>query len=306
MECVVKSPTVVAIGNFDGIHRGHQQVLSPVLRQTEGIKTVLTFDPHPRQFFSQQTYPLLTPLAEKTLILQEMGIDQVIALPFTAALAGQSASEFMDTILRERLQAQMVSVGWDFCFGAQRSGNAQVLREWGHTHGIPIHVVPEMTWHGQSLRSSRIRQVLQEGNVEQAQQWLGRRYALIGVVVPGSQRGRVIGFPTANLQVPPEKFLPSDGVYAGWVDLADEQGLPAVLNIGVRPTVETQGARTVEVHLLDWQGSLYGQELRMQLVSFLRPEQRFPSLEALQAQLGRDCAQARQILATVTPRQLVS
>ncbi|MEN9266520.1 MAG: riboflavin biosynthesis protein RibF, partial [Thermostichales cyanobacterium BF4_bins_65] len=207
-----------------------------------------------------------------------------------------SAREFLQ-LLEHHLHPQGVSVGWDFCFGSQRSGNAQVLRLWGQKQGIPIHVVPEMTWHGQQLRSSRIRQALAEGNVEHAADLLGRPYTLIGTVVAGSRRGQQLGFPTANLQLPPEKLLPRDGVYAGWVRGLSQLPLAAVLNIGVRPTVEIQGSRTVEVHLLDWQGCLYGQVLRVGLVAFLRPEQRFPSLHALQRQIQQDCDQARQLLA---------
>jgi len=289
------TPTLLAIGNFDGVHRGHQQVLQPILQGTAGIKTVLTFDPHPRQVFSRQPYPLLTPLAEKIQILTRLGIEQVVVLPFTPELAQATASQFLQQVLQQRLQPLGVSVGWDFCFGSQRSGNAQVLRAWGQEQGIPIHVVPEMTWHGHQLRSSRIRHALAEGNVQHGADLLGRAYTLVGTVVAGSQRGRQLGFPTANLELPPEKFLPRDGVYAGWVTgLGSPQA--AVLNIGVRPTVELQGSRTVEVHLLDWQGSLYGQTLEVSLEAFLRPEQRFPSLHALQKQLHHDCELARRLL----------
>jgi len=289
------TPTLLAIGNFDGVHRGHQQVLQPVIQGSLGIKTVLTFDPHPRQVFSRQPYPLLTPLAEKIQILTGLGLEQVVVLPFTLEFAQASAGQFLQEVLQQGLQPVGVSVGWDFCFGSQRSGTVQVLRAWGQTQGIPIHVVPEMTWHGHQLRSSRIRHALAEGNVDHAADLLGRPYRLIGTVVAGSQRGRQIGFPTANVDLPPDKLLPRDGVYGGWVlGLGAPQA--AVLNIGVRPTVAVQGSRTVEVHLLDWQGSLYGQFLQVDLAGFLRPEQRFPSLHALQKQLHQDCEQARHLL----------
>jgi len=306
-----KSPTLVALGNFDGVHRGHQQVIQPVLSAalaTPNVShtTVVTFRPHPQEFFTGQRRPLLTPLDEKAAYLSKLGVEQLVLLPFDRVLADLTPEQFVETILVQHLQARQVSVGEDFCFGRKRSGTAADLRAIAAPFNIQVQIVPLHTADGERISSSAIRQALQEGNLSKGNQLLGRPYSLVGQVVQGQQLGRTIGFPTANLKLPAEKFLPRQGVYCVWVYLSGSshpaesshspQPLPGVMNLGYRPTVDGV-QQTIEVHLLDWSGDLYGQTLTVNLAEFLRPEQKFASLEDLKAQIQADAATARSILA---------
>jgi len=291
----VKTPTFVALGNFDGVHRGHQQVIQPILGKVHA--TVVTFHPHPQEFFTGQRRPLLTPLDEKATYLQRLGVEQLVLLPFNQVLASFTPEEFVLEILVKQLQARQVSVGQDFCFGRQRSGTTADLRTIASRYGVTVEIAPLYTHQGERISSSAIRQALQTGNLPYANHLLGRLYTLIGSVVKGNQLGRTIGFPTANLKLPPEKFLPRQGVYSVWVQRQhqDAKPLPAVMNIGNRPTVDgTQ--QTIEVHLLDWSGDLYGEELQVRLEGFLRPEQKFASLDDLKAQIQADSDMARSRL----------
>jgi riboflavin kinase/FMN adenylyltransferase len=289
----ILTPTAIALGNFDGVHRGHLEVLEPILKsqETGWYKTVATFDPHPQEFFTGQTRQLLTPKAEKAAVLKQLGIDQTILLPFDRALSLLSPQEFVSEILDCKLQAKLVSVGADFCFGKGRSGNARDLAEIASKYQIQSHIAT-LAMAGESrISSSGIRAALLAGNLQVANDLLGRNYAIVGRVIEGQKIGRSIGFPTANLSYPAEKFLPRLGVYCVWVDTSQER-LRGVMNIGKRPTVG--GVNTnVEVHLLDWQGDLYGQELTIHLLIFLRSEQKFPSLDALTSQIQKDCDTAR-------------
>lgn len=291
----VKTPTFVALGNFDGVHRGHQQVIQPILGKSHA--TVVTFYPHPQEFFTGQRRPLLTPIDEKAGYLQQLGVEQLVLLPFNQVLASLTPEEFVAEILVAQLHARQVSVGQDFCFGRQRSGTTTDLRTIAFRYGIAVQIAPLYTHEGERISSSAIRQALQIGNLPYANHLLGRPYTLMGSVVQGQQMGRTIGFPTANLKLPPEKFLPRQGVYSVWVQRQhqDTEPLPAVMNIGNRPTVDgTQ--QTIEVHLLDWSGDLYGEELRVCLEGFLRSEQKFASLDDLKTQIQADCDTARSRL----------
>ena len=298
----VLTPTAVALGNFDGVHRGHRQVIQPVLNSSElAYPTVVTFNPHPQEFFSGQPRALLTPLDEKVLQLKGMGIRQLVLLPFDRELADLSPQAFVKEILVRRLQAQQISVGVDFRFGRQRTGTAADLQAIAATFGITVTPVPLCTCADERISSSNIREALQTGDLNRANRLLGRSYTLVGQVASGQQLGRTIGFPTANLQLPPEKFVPQHGVYAVRVHSPTLSHLHSphlgVMNIGHRPTLNGI-SRTVEVHLLDWDGDLYGQTLIVSLEHFLRPEQKFASLEALKTQIQADCLTARSLLAT--------
>ncbi len=261
--------------------------------------TVVTFHPHPQQFFSGQQRTLLTPLDEKVRYLQALGVEQLVLLPFDGALAAMSPEQFVDRVLLKQLQARQISVGQDFCFGRNRAGTTAVLQAIAATYGISVQIAPLFTQEGQRVSSSAIRQALEKGDVRQANRLLGRAYTLVGEVVQGQQMGRTLGFPTANLHLPPEKFLPRQGVYSVWVSGVDSSPdtapLPGVMNIGNRPTVNGM-AQTIEVHLLGWTGDLYGKVLTVSLDTFLRPEQKFESLDALKAQIQADCVQARSLL----------
>ncbi len=291
----VQTPTAVAIGNFDGIHLGHQRVLAPILNSAQGIKTVLTFHPHPQAVLTGQSRLLLTPPAEKRACLAALGIQQVVQLTFTPHFAQQPPQVFIETILEQGLQTLHLSIGWDFCFGYQRSGTAETLRAWGTRHHIPIDVIPKTEWDGDRVSSSRIRAALDAGDIHTVNQLLGHAYRLVGLVVQGDQRGRQLGFPTANLQLPPDKYPPLNGVYSCWVQLPDQRFQPGIINIGYRPTFAGQ-QQTFEVHLLDWVGDLYGLQLSVELQGFVRPEQKFESLAALVEQITHDCQVARHQL----------
>jgi riboflavin kinase / FMN adenylyltransferase len=297
------TPTAIALGNFDGIHCGHRQVIEPVLAAREHAvlrlyATVVSFSPHPREFFSRQPLALLSPFEERIALLEQTGVDQLMVLPFDQELANLSPEEFVDQILVDRLQAKHISVGKDFRFGHRRAGNADLLQQLAAQHGIEVTQVSLQTLDGERISSSAIRQALAQSDIQTTSQLLGRPYRLIGKVVEGQKVGRTIGFPTANLQLPPNKLVPAQGVYGVRVsgkDLNQGNAIAGVMNIGNRPTVNG-GEETIEVHVLDWQGDLYGQELTVELLEFIRSEQRFPSLDALKAQISADCAIARSRL----------
>ncbi len=290
----VLTPTAIALGNFDGLHRGHRAVIEPIVDEPDAWATVVTFRPHPVEYFSGQPRALLTPLAEKQEILASWGVRQLVLLTFDRELAQLTPKEFVTEILAHRLHARRVSVGFDFCFGRERQGNATLLQQLGQALGIRVTIVPPCTLDGERISSSQVRALLLAGEPERAARLLGRPYQLIGEVVRGQSLGRQLGFPTANLQLPARKFLPRHGVYC--VEVRGEfwsQAQPGVMNLGYRPTLDGQ-TLTAEVHLLQWRGDLYGQTLQVALRHFLRPEQKFTSVSALQAQIQRDCQAARE------------
>jgi riboflavin kinase / FMN adenylyltransferase len=287
------TPTAIALGNFDGIHRGHLEVIRPVLADNSGAyKTVVSFDPHPQQYFTGQQRQLLTPHRERELILEQLGIQQLILLPFDRDLVKLSPQEFIDRIIDRQLQAKFISVGEDFRFGNQRAGSASDLVTLTAEIDIPTRIAGLETNGDSRISSSRIRAALLAADLTLTQELLGRYYSIVGTVVNGQEIGRSIGFPTANLKYPAEKFLPRQGVYCVRVDIPGASQLPGVMNIGKRPTVDGVNT-TVEVHLLDWDGNLYEQQLIVYLHHFIRSEQKFPSLAALTEQIQADCDTAR-------------
>jgi riboflavin kinase/FMN adenylyltransferase len=296
----VLRPSAIALGNFDGVHLGHQRVLEPILScggESEGDRTYLsavTFTPHPREFFSGQSWQLLTPLGEKVEQLKQLGIEQLVLLPFDRELAALSPQQFVEEILVKQLQARRISIGEDFRFGHRRVGTAEDLQTLAAKFGVAVTVCRLRTADGSDVRisSSLIREALANGDISQANRMLGRTYSLSGKVVQGQQLGGKLGFPTANLAILSEKLLPRKGVYGVRVAVAGAES-KGVMNIGDRPTVGGNKL-TVEVHLLDWSGDLYEQQLTASIEEFLRPEQKFPSLEALKAQITADCEFCRK------------
>lgn len=260
--------------------------------------TVVTFHPHPQEFFTGQSRPLLTPLAEKLAYLKLIGVRQLVLLPFNEALAQLTPQAFVESVLLEQLQPEIICVGQDFRFGQHRSGTITDLQAIASQHHIPVHTAPLLLCEGERISSSAIRQALQCGDLDKANQLLGRPYTLIGKVVKGQQLGRTLGFPTANLALPVEKFLPKLGVYAVEVYASDWCNTDpvrwGVMNLGLRPTVNGMSL-VPEVHLLDWAGDLYGQTLAVGLRAFLRPEQKFASLDELKQQIQLDCEIARSL-----------
>jgi riboflavin kinase/FMN adenylyltransferase len=285
-------PTAIALGNFDGVHCGHQRVIQPVLALSHA--TVVTFYPHPQEFFTGQKRTLLTPLEEKVEYLRSLGVEQLVMLHFDEQLAALSPEEFVEKILVQRLKAQKISEGQDFHFGRQRMGTATDLQAIAAKYNIGVNIVSLQTCGGERISSSSIREALLVGDLPTANQLLGRDYSLTGKVVVGQKLARTLGFPTANLELPPEKFLPKHGVYGVRVAIAPKSPsehpptpLIGIMNIGTRPTVD--GTRiTIEVHILNWSGDLYGQTLTASLEKFLRPERKFASLEDLKAQIQVD------------------
>ncbi|MDJ0900098.1 MAG: bifunctional riboflavin kinase/FAD synthetase [Xenococcus sp. MO_188.B8] len=306
----VKKPTAIALGNFDGIHQGHRVVLQPILQKcnltfkdnynhNSIYPSVVSFSPHPKEFFTGNQIKLLTPIQEKAQYLESLGLKQLVLLPFDQKLAALDPQQFVEEILIKQLQARQISVGEDFRFGCQRKGTARDLQNIAANFGITVNINSLHKFHNHQdqpirISSSLIRQALTLGAIEQANLMLGRSYTLIGKVVTGQQLGRQIGFPTANLQLPIDKFLPCYGVYA--VNVSWENNtVRGVMNIGCRPTVDGNSP-TVEVHLLNWSGNLYNQTLKVSLQKFLRSEQKFPSLDALKQQISSDCQAALEFL----------
>jgi riboflavin kinase/FMN adenylyltransferase len=294
-----RATTLVAIGNFDGVHRGHQAVIEASVARARAHQLrplVLTFHPHPAEVLGGRSQRVLTPLGRKVTLLTRLAPDLgVVVEPFTKELAAMSPGEFVETVLVGALGAREVIVGQNFRFGAQRSGDLGTLRELGFPLGLEARAEPLVQDAGEPISSTRIRALIEHGRVSEAEQLLGRPHALSGLVVEGQKRGRTIGFPTVNLANILEQ-TPADGVYATLVDELAADGTARALacgvtNLGVRPTVEA--GRSVETHLLDFQGDLYGRELRLHFIARLRDEQRFGSLAELTQQLARDVAAGR-------------
>ncbi len=263
--------------------------------------TVVTFKPHPQEFFSGQKRQLLTPLPEKAQILERLGVEQLVLLPFDQNLAALSPQEFVEHLLIDQLQATRISVGADFRFGHKRAGTVEDLKAIAQKFGCEVRITPLHRLETERISSSQIRQALINGDISRANTLLGRSYSITGTVVTGQQLGRTIGFPTANLEVSDDKLLPRHGVYSVRV-WTNNDTLPAtspqigVMNLGCRPTVDNTPQTTLEIHLLDWSGDLYGQTLTITLEQFLRPEQKFASLDELKQQIAQDCLTTRQLV----------
>ncbi|MDX2103259.1 MAG: bifunctional riboflavin kinase/FAD synthetase [Alphaproteobacteria bacterium] len=288
-----------AIGNFDGVHHGHRAVIAAAqaLGQRLSAATgVLTFEPHPRQVFRPEDPPFrLTPPRLKVVALSAAGVDQVVLQRFTPAFATMDPQHFIDTVLIDGLAPRAVVVGRDFCFGKGRSGSAEVLTRRLEARGIPtVIVAPVAGDDGVRYSSTAIRSALQAGTLDEAAAQLGRAFRVSGHVRRGDQRGRTIGFPTANLSLGVQ-LRPRFGVYAVRVAIRG-QWHAGVANLGMRPTVGGTDAR-LEVHVFDWSDNLYGQRIDVDLVTFLRVEHRFASLEELMQQIRRDAETARTVLA---------
>lgn len=276
----------VAVGSFDGVHLGHREVI-------RGSDSVLTFDPHPSAVVAPQHTPkLLTELAVKAELVAELGVRELIVIPFDADFAKRGAQEFIDDVLVGSLQASYVSVGENFRFGNRAKGDPRMLAE---DERFSTRVTPLLEVEGEIVSSSHIRGLVLAGEVESATNFLGAPFQLRGEVVHGDERGRELGFPTANLVPDDALVCPGHGVYACLTD-----GRPAAVNIGVRPTFDTGRGELIEAYILDFNGDLYGKTLRLDFLSRLRGERRFQSAESLVEQMHRDVERARQVAAAYT------
>jgi riboflavin kinase/FMN adenylyltransferase len=280
-------PRNLAVGEFDGVHLGHREVI-------RGADTVLTFEPHPRTVVAPDSAPkLLTSLATKADLVASLGVDELVVIPFDGARMAQTAQEFIDHELVERLGAQRVSVGENFRFGNRARGDADLLRA---QDAFETRVVEMVELEGEIISSTHIRGLVAVGDVATAARFLGAPFHMRGTVAHGDKRGRTLGFPTANLVPDPRLVVPDHGIYACRASV-DGQSLIAAVNVGVRPTFKTGRGLLVEAFLLDFDGDIYDRELRLDFLERLRGERRFDSVEALVEQMGEDVVQTRRIAA---------
>jgi riboflavin kinase / FMN adenylyltransferase len=296
--------STVTVGSFDGVHLGHQAVLREIARRAESagrVSVLVTFEPHPLEVVNPQAAPpLLTTDPERREMLAQLPLDYVLLVRFDRRLASLSPEEFVDEVLLDRCQMRELVIGHDHGFGRGRSGDVETLRRLGGLRGFDVDVVEVVDVGEQHVSSSRIRRAVAGGDLATAARMLGRPYQVSGRVVEGERRGRLIGVPTINLaDIPPQKLLPPDGVYAVRVEWRGGRA-EGMMNQGPKPTFQ-DGRRSLEAHLFDFDGNLYGEWVRIEWVERLRDVERFPSVEALQQQLDRDRTRAREVFAAAGP-----
>jgi len=290
------TPCVLTIGNFDGLHRGHQALLERLTAKARSLglpAAVMTFEPHPRELFTPDQAPArLTSLREKLQLLERCGVDRVFVCHFNARLAALEAETFVERILVRGLAVRHLFVGDDFLFGKGRRGDFALLQRAGQQYDFTVEAMHTIDWEGERVSSSFVREVLAEGDLEHAARLLGRPYCIAGRVVHGDKIGRQLGYPTANVQLK-RKRLPLSGVFAVNVVGIDERPLPGAASLGVRPTIGDGLKPSLEVYLLDFQRNIYGAHVSVNFLHKLRDEARFDSLEALKAHIARDVADIR-------------
>lgn len=300
-EIPALSGSVVTDGMFDGVHLGHQRILKQVVNEAKAMglpSVLLTYWPHPRHVLPEkgERLKILTTLEEKAEIVARQGIDYMLVIPFNYAFSRISHEKFVKEILSEKLQTRKIIIGYDHRFGLNRLGNVGYLKEAGAELGFEVIEIGKQEIEDIAISSTKIRYSLQHHLIETAGQFLGRNYSLSGTVVKGDQRGRLLGYPTANLDVSEtSKLVPADGVYATWV-VVDGQKYGSMTNIGFRPTVDGLHHK-IESHLFDFEGDLYGRILTLEFVSPIREEMKFAGLDALKEQLALDEKTSRMILA---------
>ncbi|MGA0845101.1 MAG: bifunctional riboflavin kinase/FAD synthetase [Luteolibacter sp.] len=289
-----KLPLHLAIGVFDGLHLGHQAVIARAVAAASkhgGLAGILTFDPHPIRVIAPLKAPssLLETLGHKAAVCASLGCEIMIPLHFDAEMAIMTAEAFIERLCTTPVKT--IAVGEDWRFGHRRAGDVAMLEKMSSSHGYELMAVPPVMFGGDRISSTRIRQAIHDGNLDEAAQMLGRRYSVTGTVIRGSQLGRQLGFPTANLETG-HLQLPPNGVWAATAIDPDGRSCEAVANLGMRPTVDGAN-RTLEAHLLDFEGDLYGKNLELRFEKFLRSERKFESTAALQSQIARDIKAAR-------------
>lgn len=296
-----QAPCALTIGNFDGVHRGHQALLHQLV---EGARTrhlspcVLTFEPHPREFFSpHDAPPRIQNLRDKLMALRQCAIDTIAIEEFNQAFSKLSPSEFVQNILIEKLNTKWILIGDDFCYGAKRAGNFDSLVAAGKQFGFEVSRIPSVLETDERISSSLLRQALEQGDMKRAEQLLGRPFSISGHVLYGKQLGRTLGFPTLNLAVStrhPDAKPVTSGIFVSQVHGLGEKPLPAVSSLGVRPSVESTGQVLLETHIFDFNRSIYGQVVCVELLARLHEERKYPDLTTLQAAIRDDAQMARQ------------
>ena len=294
-----RPPAALTIGNFDGVHRGHQAMLArliPAARARGLSASVLTFEPHPRELFAPESAPTrLTSLREKLELLAAHGVDHVHVQRFSREFAALAPEAFVEHALVRLLDARWVLVGEDFRYGAKRAGDFASLADAARAHGFALEAMPTVNDGGARVSSSRVREALARGDLERAAVLLGRPYSISGRVVRGQQLGRALGFATANVQLKHNR-PPLGGIFAVRVHGIADVARDGVASLGVRPTVHADGRPVLEVHLFDFAGDLYGRHLRVAFLAKIRDEERYADLDTLKAQIARDCDAARALL----------
>jgi len=290
----IQKPTVLTLGVFDGLHLGHQRIMQTVVERAKTVNaqaTAITFDPHPRAVLHPESAPpLLQTLDQRLANFEVLGIEQAIVIPFTQEFASNPAEDFLHDIVHDRLHAIEVYLGKGFAFGRGRGGNIELLRRMSEELGFFADEVPEVCVRGRRVSSSLIRALLSEGRVNLARRMLGRPYGVEGVIIRGNQRGRTIGFPTANLK-PHNRVVPKNGVYAT-ATLVDGTWRRSITNVGVRPTFDDGADVSIESYIFDFDGDLYGDVLRVRFLHRIRDERKFSGIDELKAQIQKDTARA--------------
>ena len=296
----IKEPfayAVITVGNFDGVHIGHQGLLKEVKKRADkmsGTSIVLTFEPHPLKVLKEKKIPLITPFERKIELIEKLGIDVVICLPFTREFSKVSAREFVEEILLKKIGMREIVVGYDYTFGHKREGNIDLLKKLGDELGFKVCILGPILVDNMIVSSTRIRNLIMEGELEKVKTLLNRYYQVSGEVIAGHDRGgRLLGFPTANLKLVNEVF-PKNGVYVVEV-IYNNKVYGGVTNIGFKPTFGND-ALSVETHILDFDQNIYGKKIKLNFIKRLRNEKKFSSIEALAAQIKRDIEEARKIL----------
>ncbi|MGV9410778.1 bifunctional riboflavin kinase/FAD synthetase [Nocardia sp. NPDC003693] len=294
---------VLTIGVFDGVHRGHAQLISRAVKSAavRGVPSVLmTFDPHPLEVIRPGSHPAqLSTLPRRAELARELGIDVFVVMPFTREFMKLTPEQYVEELLVNKLHVSEVVVGDNFTFGKQAAGTVETMRELGGRYGFDVDAVQLLGEHAVTFSSTYIRSCLLAGDVAAAAEALGRPHRVEGEVVHGDGRGRGLGFPTANVNPVPHSAIPADGVYAGWFTVLDEPGAvrrPAAISVGTNPTFESGRNRTVEPHILDFEGDLYGKHVAVDFVEQLRGMRRFESIEELVEAIGADVDEARKVL----------
>lgn len=295
--------SVVTLGKFDGLHIGHQMLINHVIElKNQGYQSVMfTFSLHPYNLFSEKEVSLIYTNQEKLSKLQKQGLDVLIAYPFTKETASLEPEEFIREVLVKKVDAKVIVVGKDFCFGKNRSGNVDLLKKYEKMYGYKVYAYEKVEYDGAVVGSTRIREELAKGNLEEVNYMLSKPYSIRETVIHGRKLGRTLGMPTINMVPPANKLLPPNGVYASTVEI-DGKEYYSVSNIGLKPTVGDETRTGIETFIFDYEGDLYGRELEVSLYQFQRPETKFSSVEELKGQMEQDIVNAKEFFQQVIVR----